>query len=75
VSVVLGLFGEGVSQPSEAAHGHTHREVLTLGIAGADVLQLGAAFHAAEIDASAFAGAVATQSAHRLAVVLDVSMA
>ena len=40
--VVLGLLREGIRQPREAAHLHPHREVLPLGVAGADVLRIGA---------------------------------
>lgn len=34
IGVVLDLLGESVSEPREAAHVHTHCEVLTLDVAG-----------------------------------------
>jgi hypothetical protein len=39
--VVFDLFAEGVRQPSESAHRHSHREVLALDIARADMLRIG----------------------------------
>ena len=40
VRVHLDLLAEPVGQPSEAAHVHPHRQVLTLDVAGRDVLRV-----------------------------------
>jgi hypothetical protein len=39
--MVLDLLAEGIRKPGEAAHIHPHVEVLTLHIAGADVVVIG----------------------------------
>jgi len=39
--VILNLLAEGVGQPNETTHRHTHCQVLALNIAGADVLLFG----------------------------------
>lgn len=43
VRVVFKLFAEGVCQPSEPPHRHSHSEVRPLGIGRADVLRIGVA--------------------------------
>ena len=68
VRVVLSLFAERIGQPREPAHGHPHREVLSLGIAGADVLGSGTALHPRLDRACAFCRAVAARWTGRVAV-------
>src|SRR5260370_41102071 len=36
--VILNLFGEGIRQAGESAHAHPHGQVLTLNVAGGDML-------------------------------------
>jgi hypothetical protein len=43
VHVVLNLFAEAIRQASESAHAHSHREVLSFDVAGANVLWIGIA--------------------------------
>lgn len=43
MGVVLEFLRKGVREPGEAAHLHSHREVLALGVGCADVLPVGAA--------------------------------
>lgn len=42
-NMIFDLLRERVGEPSEAAHLHSHGEVLALDIAGADVLRIGLA--------------------------------
>ena len=70
MGAVLGLLREGVREPGEPAHRHTHGEVLALGIAGADVRFLRPAFDAGLGGTGANTGAVAA-SAGNVAVMLD----
>jgi hypothetical protein len=43
--VHVDFLAERVRQPREPAHRHPHREVLTLDVAGRDVLRVGVAGH------------------------------
>ena len=76
--MILGLLGEAVGQAREPARTHAQGQVSALGVAGADMLRIGAAFHPALLDADAFAGAVAARSG-RIAInfhkhgVVDIS--
>src|ERR1035437_6138818 len=45
VTVVLKLLAESVRQPREAPHGHAHRKVLALHVAGTHVLGVGITAH------------------------------
>ncbi len=69
--VVLDFFGERIGQPGEPARSHPQRKVGPLGIAGADVCEVGTALDAAQIDTRAFAGAVAAQRPCWLSVMFD----
>src|SRR5215469_16511527 len=40
VTVILNLFAKPVREASEAAHAHTHCEILTLNITGGNVLRV-----------------------------------
>src|SRR4051794_16966215 len=57
-NMVLNLFAEGIGQASEAAHLHPHVEILSLDIAGADVLRIGVAKPDLLFDAQTLRGAV-----------------
>src|SRR5689334_7254203 len=59
ILMVLNLLGESIRQPGESAHLHPHGEVLTLNIAGADVLRIGIAADDVRFDAKTLRGAVA----------------
>lgn len=60
VSVIFSLFAESIHEPRNPTHG----EVVTLGIEGAHVRQVGTALYAAKVNARAFTGAVAAQDTH-----------
>src|SRR5205823_4690330 len=57
--VILNLLTEGISQPSEAPHRHTHGEILPLDIACADMLRIWIAKAHNFVAAVADGGAVA----------------
>src|SRR5260370_42652406 len=56
--VVLGLFREGISQPRKSPHSHSHREILSLNKASADVLRIWLAENSFFLAACAFRWAV-----------------
>jgi hypothetical protein len=56
--MVLDLFGEAIREPREPAHGHSHRQILTFDIAGADELFFGVADHRLLFAADALCWAV-----------------
>ena len=62
--------GEAIRQPCEPAHGHPHREVLTLDKRRANMVRVWLAGNGALICAKADAGAVAA-SAGRVAIYFD----
>ena len=58
-NVVIKLLRESIGEPSKAAHVHAHGEVLTLNIAGADMLWIRNSEHWYASGADALCGAVA----------------
>jgi hypothetical protein len=76
MNVVLDLLGKRIGQPGEPTHRHTHREVLPLDIAGADVSRIGIADHFDALGAKTLRRAVAflrfgvvSENLHQLRVV------
>ena len=64
--MVLQLLREGVGQPSEATHAHSHREVVALDIAGRDVGGVRLTLDLPVLAADALRGAVALLGLGRL---------
>ena len=58
VDVMLQLFRESISQPSEAAHVHAHSQILPLDVGRADVNLIGIANDYLLLDAKTSRGAV-----------------
>ena len=66
--MVLDLLREGISQPSEPANRHPHRQIMPLDIAGVDVLRVWVAGNCVALASQAHGGAVAPFRAFGYAV-------
>ena len=62
VLMILDLFRECVGQPREAPHVHSHVEILSLDVAGRDMLRIGIANDRFLFDAQTLRGAVRPRS-------------
>src|SRR5438105_11362244 len=71
VHVVLYLFRECVGQSGKSAHIHSHREILALNIAGADMLEVGSADYRNFVYAKTSRGAVPLFSFRIVAINLE----
>jgi hypothetical protein len=69
--VILKLFAERVRQPSESPDAHSHRQVLTFHMAGADVLRVGLAYAYHHFSAHHFCRGVAPLAFGSRAIHLD----
>src|SRR5687768_17386990 len=71
VAVILKLFRVGVCQPRESAHSHSHRKILALNVAGADVLSFGSARNVVALAPDTRGRAVASRAGSGGAVDFD----
>ena len=69
---ILPLLTEGISQPSEAADGHTDGEILTLNMRSANPASIGVAHDWDHLHSNHFGGSVAPLFLQRGSVALDL---